>query len=98
MEVGRRRPSGHEGGVEALVLQAATAGEGVAMGGAHLVDPLIEQGLLVRIGRRRWRTERSFRLIWSSRTPLSPQAETAGDCILASAPVRPAIGRPDGVA
>ena len=71
-----------------LVLQAAMAGEGIAMGWGHLVDPLIEQGLLVRIGRRRWRTERSFQLIWSSRTPLSPQAEAVRDWILAEAPDR----------
>ena len=77
-----------------LVLQAAMAGEGIAMGWAHLVDTLIEQGLLVRIGARRWRTERSFHLIWSSRTPLSPQTETVRNWILATAPDRPPSRRP----
>ena len=81
-----------------LVLQAAMAGEGLAMGWAHLVDPLIEQGLLVRIGRRKWRTERSFQLIWSSRTPLSPQAEAVRDWILAAAPDRSPYRCPDAVA
>lgn len=81
-----------------LVLQAAMAGEGIAMGWAHLVDPLIEQGLLVRVGRRQWRTERSFHLIWSSRTPLSPQAEAVRDWILAAAPDRSPYRCPDKVA
>ena len=81
-----------------LVLQAAMAGEGIAMGWGHLVDPLIEQGLLVRIGCRRWRTERSFQLIWSSRTPLSPQAEAVRDWILAAAPDRSSSRRRDAVA
>ena len=69
-----------------LVLQAAMAGEGIAMGWAHLVDPLIEQGLLVRIGRRQWRTERCFYLVRSNRTLLSPQAAAVRAWILAAAP------------
>ena len=80
-----------------LVLQAAMAGEGIAMGWAHLVDPLIEQGLLVRVGRQRWRTERSFHLVWSSRTPLSPQARAVRDWILALAPDRSSSRYPDAV-
>ena len=76
-----------------LVLQAAMAGEGIAMGWAHLVDPLIEQGLLARIGSRRWRTERSFHLIWSNRTPLSPQAKAVRAWILEAAPDNPTSWR-----
>ena len=37
-------------------LNAAIAGQGVALGWAHLVDPLIEQGLLVPLGTRHLRT------------------------------------------
>ena len=71
-----------------LVLQAAMAGEGIAMGWSHLVDGLIEQGLLARIGSRRWRTQRGFYLVWSNRTPLTPQAEAVRDWILDAASVR----------
>ena len=68
-----------------LVLQAAMAGEGIAMGWAHLVDGLMEQGLLVRIGDRRWQTNRGFYLIWSNETPLSPQAEAVRGWIVEAA-------------
>ena len=68
-----------------LVLQAAMAGEGIAMGWAHLVDGLMEQGLLVRIGSRRWRTNRGFYLIWSNETPLSRQAEAVRRWIVEAA-------------
>ena len=68
-----------------LVLQAAMAGEGIAMGWAHLVDGLMEQGLLVRVGSRRWRTNRGFYLIWSNETPLSRQAEAVRRWIVEAA-------------
>lgn len=58
-----------------LVIQSAVAGAGVAMGWSVMVDHLIDQGLLVRVGTRRWQTERGFYLIWSNRAPLSPQAK-----------------------
>ena len=44
------------------------------------------QGLLVRVGRRRWRTERSFYLIWSNRMPVLPQAMAVRAWILDAAP------------
>ncbi|MCY4470764.1 MAG: LysR substrate-binding domain-containing protein [Thiotrichales bacterium] len=71
-----------------LVLQAAMAGEGIAIGWTHLVDYLIGQGLLVRVGNRRWRTGRSFYLIWSNRTQLSPQAESVRTWIIEAASSR----------
>ena len=76
-----------------LVLQAAMAGEGIAIGWTHLVDYLIEQGLLVRIGNRRWRTGRSFYLIWSNRSLLSPQAEAVRSWITEAATNRPSSWR-----
>ena len=71
-----------------LVLQAAMAGEGIAMGWSHLVDGLIEQGLLARVGSRLWRTDRGFFLVWSNRTRLAPHAEAVRDWILEAADVR----------
>lgn len=46
-----------------LVLQAALEGQGVALGWAHLVDPLIAQGRLIRVGGRRLKTGKGFYLL-----------------------------------
>ena len=66
-----------------LVLQAAAAGHGVALGWAHLSDPLLAQGLLARIGSLAYRSGRRFRLLWPARHPLSPHAEIVRDAMLA---------------
>lgn len=58
----------------ALVVQAAMAGEGIALGWRHIVEPLIEQNLLARIGKWSLQTGSGFYLIWSNRTQLSDQA------------------------
>jgi len=80
-----------------LVLQAAMAGEGIALGWSRLVDYLTERGLLAQVGRRRWRTGRSFYLIWSNRTPLSPRAEAVRSWILEAAANRIATRRRDAI-
>jgi DNA-binding transcriptional LysR family regulator len=69
----------------ALVIQAAMAGEGIAMGWEHVTSRLIEQGLLVRAGPWQWRTSEGFYLIWSRETQLSPQAEIVREWIIDSA-------------
>ena len=46
-----------------LALQAAIAGQGVALGWSQLVEPILEQGLLVPVGRRRLLTHRAFYLL-----------------------------------
>lgn len=66
----------------ALVLQAAMAGEGIALGWAHIVSPLLEQGLLRPVHDWSWRTGKSFYLIWSDRTPLSANAEKVRDWVV----------------
>ena len=76
-----------------LVIQSAMAGAGIAMGWSVMVDHLIDQGLLVRVGRRRWQTERGFYLIWSNRAPLSRQAETVREWVIASVSNRTLPGR-----
>jgi DNA-binding transcriptional LysR family regulator len=71
----------------ALVIQAAMAGEGIALGWRHIVDPLIEQNLLARVGNWSVQTGSGFYLVWSSKAQLSDQAiavrawmiETAAD-------------------
>ena len=69
----------------ALVLQAAMAGEGIAIGWNHVIDRLIEQDLLHIVGTEAWRSGIGFHLIWSRRTPLSDQASAVRDWILATA-------------
>lgn len=66
----------------ALVLQAAIAGEGFAFGWHHVTDHLIAQGLLVARREWAWETGQGFYLVWSSATPLSPQAEKVRDWLV----------------
>jgi DNA-binding transcriptional LysR family regulator len=71
----------------ALVIQAAMSGEGIAMGWRHVVDSLIERGLLVQAYPKSWVTGEEFHLIWSSRIELSPQAKLVRDWILNEATI-----------
>ena len=63
----------------ALVIQAAIAGEGIALGWHHLVSKLIEQGLLLEVVAKGvdWTYDRGqgFYVIWSKSKDLSPQAK-----------------------
>ncbi len=68
-----------------LALQAAVGGEGVVLGWSHQVDMLLEHGLLVRVGGRRWRTRRKMYLVWPSQVPLSPRAELVKDWMVEAA-------------
>ena len=55
-------------------IHAAMAGEGIVLGWRHVVDGLMEKGLLMRVGDLTSRRERQgCYLVWSSRVPLSPQ-------------------------
>ena len=58
-----------------LAMQAAIAGQGVALGRTGLIDTMLAQGLLVPVGRRRLRTGRTFHLVWSAWARLSANAE-----------------------
>lgn len=66
----------------ALVIQAAMAGEGIALGWRHIVDSLIENGLLVAVIPECWQSGEEFHLIWSSSTTLSGYAEQVRDWII----------------
>lgn len=68
----------------ALVLQAAIAGEGFAFGWHHLVDPLVQQGLLAARPEWSWKTGKSFYLVWSKIGLLTPKAKTVREWILAN--------------
>ena len=67
----------------ALVLQAAMAGEGVAMGYVHVTRSLMAQNLLKPVGPWEHRTGLGYHLVWSDRTHLSDNATIVRDWILA---------------
>jgi len=69
----------------ALVIQAAMAGEGIAMGWRHVVDALIGKRLLVPVLPQSWVTGEEFHLIWSNRTELSEPAQQVRDWIIEEA-------------
>ncbi|MEM9248173.1 MAG: LysR substrate-binding domain-containing protein [Pseudomonadota bacterium] len=66
----------------ALVLQATMAGEGFSFGWGHLADRLVDQGLLAARREWSWTTGKGFYLVWSSRSPLSEDAQRVRDWIL----------------
>jgi len=69
----------------ALVIQAAMAGEGVAIGWRHVTEPLIAKRLLVPVLPQKWITGEEFHLIWSANTELSDSAQQVRDWILEEA-------------
>ena len=71
----------------ALVVQAAMAGEGIALGWAQIVEQLVAQGLLVWIGPWEHVTAARFYLVWPKTMELSPDAKAVRDWILEAAAV-----------
>ena len=69
----------------ALVIQAAMAGEGIAMGWHHVTESLIRKRLLVPVLPQSWVTGEDFHLIWSDRTELSESARQVRDWIIEEA-------------
>ncbi len=67
----------------ALVLQAAIAGEGIAMGWRHVVASLFEAGVLKPAFPKSWITGEAFHLIWSEKSQLSESAQQVRDWIIA---------------
>lgn len=66
-----------------LAIQAALAGQGVALGWRHLVDPLLERGVLVALAAQDWRTAVDYFVVWSG--ALSSDAARVRDWLLAEA-------------
>ena len=63
----------------ALVIQAAMAGEGIAMGWRNVTDSLIRKRLLVPVLPQSWKSGEEFHLIWSDRTELSESTQQVRD-------------------
>jgi len=66
----------------ALVIQAAMAGEGIALGWRHVVAALIKSRLLVPVVPQSWITGEEFHLIWSDRSTLTESARQVRDWII----------------
>jgi DNA-binding transcriptional LysR family regulator len=69
----------------ALVLQAAMAGEGLALGWEHLCDRPFAQRLIQPVGEWTWDTGLNFYVIWSKTVSLSNNAKRTRDWIIAEA-------------
>ena len=54
-----------------LVIQAALEGQGIALGWRHIVDQLIDSGLLMKVFDEGFVTNKSFYLIWDKNSPLN---------------------------
>lgn len=66
-----------------IALQAAQAGQGVALGWMSLVKPLLAKKLLARASPAEIAAPQSFYLTWPARQPLRPEAEILRDWLLA---------------
>ena len=78
----------------ALVIQAAMAGEGIAMGWRHVVDSLITARLLVPVLAQSWITGEEFHLIWSDKTTLSESAQQVRDWMIEEARIESMVRLP----
>ena len=61
-----------------IALQAARSGQGVVLGWASLVRPLIKAGDLVQVTDAEIVAPHSYFVTWSARRPLSRQASILG--------------------
>jgi len=78
----------------ALVIQAAMAGEGIAMGWRHVVDSMITARLLVPVLPQSWITGEEFHLIWSDKTTLSESAQQVRDWMIEEARIESMVRLP----
>ena len=68
-----------------LVLQAAVAGEGVALGWHHIIDELTSRGYLQRLDMFSWKTGLGFHLCWSQLRHQSEQESCVRSWLLQEA-------------
>ncbi|RYI32939.1 MAG: LysR family transcriptional regulator [Acetobacteraceae bacterium] len=80
---GRQVPKGLQINDYVLVLQSVIAGQGIALGWRHLVEGLVDQGVLVRLGDDVLTTDLQFHVIWPRNEALSRPALEVRDWLLA---------------
>ncbi|MFT4628996.1 MAG: DNA-binding transcriptional LysR family regulator, partial [Dinoroseobacter sp.] len=66
----------------ALVVQAAVAGEGIALGWSHIVQDLLDKGVLEIALNKAWSSGNDTWIIWSSNVDLSKQTMAVRDWII----------------
>ncbi len=66
----------------ALVIQATLEGQGIAFGWQHIVDRLIDAGLLIKVVPDSFDTGKAFYLVWPKEKSLSPEAIKVRDWIV----------------
>jgi DNA-binding transcriptional LysR family regulator len=79
---GRRVPKGLQINDYVLVLQSVIAGQGVALGWRHLVEGLVQKGVLVRLTDHVLTTGMDFHVIWPRDAALSRAAQEVRDWLL----------------
>jgi DNA-binding transcriptional LysR family regulator len=67
-----------------LVIQAVLAGEGIALGWSHLIDPQIRSGALVPVSDHVLSTGKAFYVVWPRGKELSASARRVKDWLLES--------------
>lgn len=80
-----RRLAGYRSNDYSLIVQAATEGQGLAIGWAHLVADLIADGRLRRVGTGRIATDHPFTILTRTATP-APAAAALVDWLMHNAP------------
>lgn len=80
---GRRVPRGLQINDYVLVIQSVMAGQGVALGWRHLVEGLVDSGVLVRLTDHVLATGMQFHVIWPRDVALSRPAQEVRDWLLA---------------
>lgn len=80
---GRRIPKGLQINDYVLVVQSVIAGQGVALGWRHLVEGLVEKGVLVRLTEHVLTTGMDFHVIWPRDMTLSRATLEVRDWLLA---------------
>lgn len=80
---GRRVPKGLQINDYVLVIQSVMAGQGVALGWRHLVEGLVDSGVLVRLTDHVLATGMQFHVIWPREVALSRAAQEVRDWLLA---------------
>jgi DNA-binding transcriptional LysR family regulator len=64
------------------VIQAALNGQGIALGWRHLVDAMVADGRLVRVGAHEMVTGSAFHVVWQKDRPLSGNAVKVRDWLV----------------
>lgn len=78
----RRVPKGLQVNDYVLVIQAVLEGQGIALGWHHLVDGMVQKGVLVRLTDHAVTTGKAFHVIWPKDVPLSRQAQAVRDWLV----------------